>query len=324
MLPWQAWIRNSVHKKYCDMEKSWIEEDMVMDMFPPRERNAHKGHFGHALLAAGQRGMTGAAILATGAALRSGCGLVTAHVPSSERLALHILHPSAILSLDPEECFSVLPSDMSKYTAVGAGPGLGQSEKTSAALCLLMKAGLPMVLDADALNIISSHPEYFSLIPEGSVLTPHIGELRRLLRSALKASVIQYPEGVRGDSALVCPSSPAADEVWHTEEEKILLVKALASATGAVIIVKGFHTMLCLPDGSLKFNTSGNPGMAKGGSGDVLTGLITGLLARGFTAENAAVAGVWLHGHAGDCAASILGEESMNASDILSHIQIKR
>ena len=320
-----------------DISGQRIDGQMIRAMFPRRERNAHKGHFGHALLVAGQRGMTGAALLATGAALRSGCGLVTAHIPADERLAVHILHPSAILSLDPDTCFSELPTDMSRYTAVGAGPGLGQSGKTTAALRLLMKTGLPMVLDADALNLISSHPGFFALIPPGSVLTPHIGELRRLLRSALTASVIRCPElsvsdGKSDDSrtvTVICTDAACGqadpsgqDQIWQTEEEKVALVKSLAAATGAVIVVKGWHTMVCSPDGTLKYNTTGNPGMAKGGSGDVLTGLITGLLARGFTADDAATAGVWLHGSAGDRAAALIGEESMNASDILAHIRI--
>ena len=191
-----------------DISGQRIDERMVRAMFTRRERNAHKGHFGHALLVAGQRGMLGAALLATGAALRSGCGLVTAHIPADERLAVHILHPSAILSLDPDICFSELPSDMTRYTAVGAGPGLGQSEKTASALLGLMKAGLPMVLDADALNLISSHPDFFAHIPHGSVLTPHIGELRRLLRSALTASVIRCPElsvsDWKSDDSCIC------------------------------------------------------------------------------------------------------------------------
>ena len=200
-----------------------------------------------------------------------------------------------------------------------------------------MKTGLPMVLDADALNLISSHPGFFALIPPGSVLTPHIGELRRLLRSALTASVIRCPElsvsdGKSDDSrtvTVICTDAACGqadpsgqDQVWQTEEEKVALVKSLAAATGAVIVVKGWHTMVCSPDGTLKYNTTGNPGMAKGGSGDLLTGLITGLLARGFTAADAAAAGVWLHGSAGDRAAAIIGEESMNASDILAHIRI--
>ncbi len=278
---------------YDSHDKEWIDSGYVSRMFPRRDRNAHKGNFGHVLVVAGKRGMAGAAVLSAGAALRSGCGLVTVHVPEGERSVIHIAHPSAIVSPDSADCFSELPEDMTKYTAVGAGPGLGTSVKTVAALGRLMDAGLPMVLDADALNIISMHPEYAGRIPRGSVLTPHIGELRRLLKSG-----------------------------WTDEGQRNEMVRALAESTGAVVVVKGANTMICPPSGHLKFNTTGNPGMAKGGSGDVLAGLVAGLLARGFDAEDAAIAGVFLHGAAGDRAAELFGEESMNASDILDNIRI--
>jgi NAD(P)H-hydrate epimerase len=148
----------------------------------------------------------------------------------------------------------------------------------------------PMVLDSDALNIISRYPKLRFKIPRGSVLTPHPGELRRLI----------------GD--------------WSSEEEKIAAVQELATDTGSIIVVKGAHTMICLPDGSLWFNSTGNPGMAKGGSGDVLTGFITGLVARGYTPAEAAVIGVYLHGKAGDKAAAYYGEEGMNSADMIDFL----
>lgn len=291
-------------------EKEWITAGDVRALFPGRDENAHKGDFGHALLIAGSRGMMGAALLATGAALRSGCGLVTVHVPAGERMAVHIAHPSAIVSLDSSDsCFSVLPEPASRYSAVGAGPGLGQSEETAAALGSLLERGGRMVIDADALNIIAFHPHYLKMIPHDSVLTPHIGELRRLLGAAMSASFIKGFR-IHGDA------------VWRSEEERTDMVRALAAAAGSVITVKGFHTMVCFPSGRLRYNPTGNPGMAKGGSGDVLTGLLTGLMARGFTSEDAACAGVYLHGLAGDSAAETAGQESMNASDILHCLHI--
>ena len=289
------------------MEKQWIDENRVMALFPKRERNAHKGDFGHVLIVAGKQGMTGAALLCTGAALRSGCGLVTVHLPASERLAVHIAHPSAIVSPDCGTCFSCLPENMDRYSAVGAGPGLGQAPETVSALRGLLETGLPAVLDADALNIIAGNPALFSLIPKGSVLTPHIGELKRLLKSASEASAAD----VRCDGT-------GSEDGLATESN----IRALAVATGAVIVVKGWHTAVFSPSGSIWYNTTGNPGMASGGSGDVLTGLVAGLLARGFSPEDAACAGVWLHGRAGDMAAAEKGEESMNASDILSCLRI--
>ena len=286
-----------------------IGEEDVRKLFPKRAPDAHKGDFGHVLVVAGKQGMMGASILAAGAALKSGCGLVTVHVPAAERLSIHITHPSAMVSADHEDCFSVLPADMSRYTAAGVGPGLGRSEQTAAALIRLLETGLPLVLDADALNIISSRPDCFGMIPGGSVLTPHAGELRRLLSSAIRSGVIS---GFR----------ECAGTVWADEEQKKQMASALAAATGAVVVVKGHNTAVCTPDGRRMLNTTGNPGMAKGGSGDVLTGFIAGLLARGFAAGDAAMAGVWLHGRAGDCAAAESGEESMNASDILSCLKI--
>lgn len=286
-----------------------IKAEDVVSMFPFRDPMAHKGDFGHLLLVAGRTGMMGAASLAAGGALKSGCGLVTVHVPSSERFIIQVSHPSAIVSLDPASSFSVLPDDMSKYSAVGAGPGLGRDPETVSALGRLLRSGKPAVLDADALNIIASHPGYFPIIPPGSVLTPHIGELKRLLRSALSCG-------------LIASAGAGTDEVWADEEERMELVKRLAAATGAVVIVKGHHTAVCSPDCTLRYNTTGNPGMAKGGSGDILTGLIAGLLARNFSAENAAAAGVYIHGRAGDKAAWLFGEESMNASDILRCLKI--
>lgn len=282
----------------CKSDCEYVEPGMAERILPERNTFSHKGMAGHALIVAGSSGMTGAAILATGAALKSGCGLVTAHIPSGERLAMHISNPSALVSPDRSPYFSELPPDMSRYTAAGVGPGLGKSPGTAEALRRLMTAGLPMVLDADALNIMAAKPELLGMIPPGSVLTPHLGELRRLLES--------YGKG----------------KSWKDDTEKIGLVREFAAGTGAVVVVKGAHTMICTPSGRLKFNSTGNPGMAKGGSGDVLTGLLTGLLARGLSPEDAAVAAVYFHGAAGDRAAASLGEESVNASDILSRIRL--
>lgn len=292
----------------CQSPYLYADEGYVRKIMPERNAFAHKGNFGHALIVAGRQGMMGAAMLATGAALRSGCGLVTAHVPFSERLAVHLAHPSAIVSTDSGTCFSCLPRDMSAYSAVCAGPGLGQSPETASALRGLLESGIPAVMDADALNVMSANPDMLRKLPHGCVLTPHVGELRRLLKAASGISLVRGAE--------------SGEKVWRNEEDKLRMVGELACATGAVVVVKGAHTMVCPPDGALKFNSTGNPGMAKGGSGDVLAGLVAGLLARGLSAEDAAVAGVYFHGAAGDRAAEIFGEESMNASDILGNLRV--
>lgn len=253
----------------------------------PRREDAHKGDFGHALLVCGSCGMAGAAVLATMGALRSGCGLVTVHLPASERAVIHCTCPSAMVDSDPQGHFSVLPSDLDKYTAVGCGCGLGRHPETAAALSALLDAyRKPMVLDADALNIIAASPELLESVPEGSVFTPHLGELRRLTGA------------------------------WDSREEVLEKAVALAVRTRSCVVVKGPHSAVIAPDGQVSCNTTGNPGMATGGSGDVLTGLLTGLLASGYESFDAARLGVWLHGRAGDIAALHYGQNGMNSRDI--------
>ncbi len=269
----------------------YLTADWVSGICRPRAKFAHKNTYGHALLVAGSDGMMGAALLTVGAALRSGCGLVTAHIPSSERTSMYATNPSAMLSLDPGDCFTEQPTDIDRYAAIGIGPGLGQSVTTQQAVSeLLQHVSVPCVVDADALNILASHPSWQSYIPAGSILTPHIGELRRLVGP------------------------------WEGEQQKIERALALAQTRSSVVIVKGAHTMLCMPGGEVYFNSTGTPGMAKGGCGDVLTGLLTGLLARGYSAPEAAVLGVYLHGRAGEKAAEYYHVESMNSGDMADFI----
>lgn len=320
-------ILEEIQYRSAGLDFTVVDPVFISGLLKGRARDAHKGTYGHALLIVGSTGMMGAAVLSTGGALKSGCGLVSVHVPFSERAVIQISHPSAIVDCDPAGVFSEIPENLSRYTVIGTGCGLGQSQECSAALKSLLNEikrqdcahGLKMpslVLDADALNIISSHPEMFSLIPPSSVLTPHIGELSRLLRSALSAGIIRRPSGQTDDRS--------NDRYpWHDRKELTLMTASLAEAIGSVIVVKGPGTMVCLPDRKLYFNTTGNPGMAKGGSGDILTGLLTGLRARGYQAHEAAVLAVWFHGLAGDRAAAHIGQESMNAADILSDICIR-
>lgn len=298
-----------------------VDEEMVRKLLRPRNEFDNKGTHGHALIIAGSSGMMGAAVLSCGAALKSGCGLVTVHVPAQERHIIHIACPSAIVSRDPSEAFSCLPDNIGKYTAVAAGPGLGKSMGTVSALeALLEESGAcrtgdtdymahTLVLDADALNIISGHPDMLPKIPAGSVLTPHIGELSRLISAAVS-------------SGFIVDTGTPGKYPWKDDMHKLSLVAALSSRLSSVIVVKGAHTMTCLPDSRFIFNMTGNPGMAKGGSGDVLAGLIAGLAARGYDSAAAAVLGVYFHGRAGDSAADSIGMESMNASDILENIRI--
>ena len=310
-------VHIGLDRKFIDSRESAyvaVDAAYVPTLLRPRGEFDHKGTHGHALVIAGSAEYMGAAILCTGAALRSGCGLVSAHIPAAGRTAMLISHPAAIISADEAPVFSSHPSDLGKYSAVAVGPGIGRSEAAAAALeklvaCLPQHPGIrTTVLDADALNIISERPEMLAMIPEGSVLTPHVGELSRLLRAA----------GSRGLLEDVAP----AGAPWRDDLHKVALVRQFCARLKSVIVLKGAHTMVCSPDGRCFFNMSGNPGMAKGGSGDVLTGLVAGLAARGYDSLSAAILGVWFHGLAGDAAASLRGMEAMNAEDILENIRI--
>jgi NAD(P)H-hydrate epimerase len=272
----------------ADTPYYYITEEWVESLRLPRAKFSHKGNYGHALLVCGSATMPGAAILATGGAVRSGCGLVTAHIPENEKYALIANHPSVMLSLDKGECFTTPPEALQRFSAIGIGPGIGRNPQTAAALEKLMTAvgEIPMILDADALNIIAENIDLQKLIPSGSVLTPHPGELRRLIGE------------------------------WRSDRDKLEKASKLARETRSVVVVKGAHSVVCTPDGRFLFNSTGSPGMAKGGSGDVLTGLITGLMTRGHDAETALVIGVYIHGRAGERAAEKRGIEAMNASDL--------
>lgn len=225
---------------------------------------------------------------------RSGCGLVTVHLPESERFPVEANFPSAMVSLDTADCFTELPADMTRYTAVGIGCGLGQDSRTVEALeCLLewcRTRKVRMVIDADALNMLSGHTGLQRLVPAGTILTPHLGELRRLVGT------------------------------WRDEEEMLERANGLAARLDSVVVVKGPNSAVFNRGKCVVFNSTGNGGMAKGGSGDVLTGFLTGLLARGYEPDVAAVLGVFLHGVAGDKAAEYYGMEGMNSADLIDFL----
>lgn len=259
-----------------------------------RRNDSHKGDYGHLLIVAGCETMPGAAVLATGGALKSGCGLVTLHSTDRALQAAVNQFPSAMLSEDSGRCFSAIPLPLSRYSALAVGPGLGQAPVTAAALADLIsdarEAGIPIILDADALNLIAAAPELRDLIPEGSILTPHLGELRRLIPDL-------------------------------TDENLDERAGELSARTGAVLVVKGYRSRIYTPDGGLFVNTTDNPGMAKGGSGDVLTGLVGGLLARGYSSVDAACLGVWIHGYAGDVLSEECTTEAYNSRDLIDYLK---
>ena len=271
----------------------WIDATYLRPRLLRRENESHKGDYGHLLVVAGCQSMPGAAVLATGAALRSGCGLVTLHSTPRALQAAVARCPAAMLSEDPGEGFSRFPVSMDRYSAVAVGPGLGRLPETEDALLALLSAArarrVPAVLDADALNILATLPDWPSYVPESSVLTPHLGELSRLFS-------------------------------WSSDEERDGLVQAFCTSVGCALVMKGFHTRVFTPDGACLVNATGNPGLAKGGSGDVLTGLAGGLLARGYAAADAAALAVWLHGRAGDRLAADRTAEAWSSQDLLDYL----
>lgn len=263
----------------------------VKPLLPHRSKHSHKGNFGRALLVAGSEGMAGASVLTARAALRSGVGLLTLCVPRCNNEIVQCTVPEAMTlpSFGEQFISSVPPVD--KYTAVAVGPGLGQAATTEQAFLALVDAcKAPMVIDADALNILSRNKEYLSRLPQGSIITPHIGEFTRL-----------------------------AGECYNSYERLQRAIE-LACNNNICVVLKGAYTAVVTPQGTAHFNTTGNAGMATGGSGDTLTGILLALLAQGMPAVDAARLGVYIHGFAGDIAAEKVGEAALIAGDIIESL----
>ena len=268
-----------------------IEKSHIHSLLKQRSPFAHKGNFGHALLIAGSWGKMGAAVLAGKACLRSGAGLLTAHIPQSGNAIMQISLPEAMTSTDKDEFLFSRAPELDGYDAIATGPGIGTGEITAGALAgLLRQSAKSLILDADALNIIAKDSSLLELIPPNSILTPHPKEFDRL-----------------------AGSSASSYERLHKAME-------FAAATKTYVILKGRYTAVCSPEGECWFNTTGNPGMATAGSGDVLTGMLLGLLAQSCTSMEASLLGVYLHGLAGDIALKEQSEESLLSGDIIQNI----
>lgn len=274
---------NAMDAKYC-----MAEESEVKGLLLTRDDFAHKGNMGNALLIAGSYGMGGAALLSAKACLRSGAGKVTVHTPKKNNTILQIGIPEAIVQIDSNDTYFSEPVDTEDYDAVGIGPGLGQTETTAIALIAqIRRTQCPIVADADALNILANRRAWIQQLPKGIILTPHPKEFDRM------------------------------DGHSTNTFERISKASAMAVRLQGFVILKGRHSALCLPNGKVVFNTTGNAGMATAGSGDVLTGIITSLLARGYKRGDACLLGMYLHGLAGDIAAEAKGKESLIAGDII-------
>lgn len=256
-----------------------------------RRKFDHKGVYGHGLLAAGSDGKMGAAVLGAGAALRTGIGLLTCHIPASGRTIMQVSVPEAMVTCDNSDEFISKIGDTASFSAAAIGPGTGiRTESGEVLHTLLSDFRKPLVLDADALNILSLNKEWYSLLHPGVILTPHPKEFERLAGSS--------------------------DNGYERLQKQI----GFSIEHNCTVILKGAYTSITSPDGNVMFNSTGNPGMATAGSGDVLTGIILSLLAQGYSAVNAAMLGVFLHGLAGDIAAEDTCYESIIATDIINNI----
>lgn len=256
-----------------------------------RQKFTHKGDFGHVLIFAGSKDMAGAAILSAKAALRTGAGLVTVHSAASNRVILQSAVPEVIFQSDSDEQWISETGDPDMQQTIAVGPGIRVNDTTTQFLkTLLTKQSKPMILDADALNIIGQNKAWLNHIPEKSILTPHPKEFERLF-------------------------GPTANSY-----ERMNLASEISQEKKLILILKGAHTEIFLPDGNIIFNSTGNPGMSTAGSGDVLTGMLAALLAQNYQPETAALLGVFLHGMSADLALNTQTMETLIASDIIDFL----
>ncbi|MBL7707286.1 MAG: NAD(P)H-hydrate dehydratase [Taibaiella sp.] len=261
-----------------------LKKKFIKSRLKKRNAHSHKGDHGHALLIAGQKGYMGAAVIAAKAAMRTGLGLLTVSVPSDERLVLQVALPEAMLV--PRAANQL---NMDKYAAVGIGPGLGTNKESENLLAAaLTGVRQPMLLDADALNIISGNKKLMAAIPAGTVITPHVIEFDRLFG------------------------------IHQNNDERIATAIEKARELHIIIVLKGPETAI-ISEEEILYNTTGNAGLAKGGSGDALTGVITSLLAQGYAPFTAACIGVYMHGLAADLSLKHQSMESVLITDIIDH-----
>jgi len=271
----------------------YLEKEDIRKLLKNRSKFSHKGIYGHACIIGGSLGKIGAVILASRAALRTGCGLVSNLTPTCGHQILQISHPESMVIMDSgEENLRDFQLPQS-YQAIAVGIGMGTSEETERGLGLFLQSldkDQALVLDADALNLLALNPHWLGHLPENSILSPHPKELKRLIGE------------------------------WDSDEDKLMKAVDFAIAHKVVLLIKGANTAVINSEGTVYFNSSGNPGMATGGTGDVLTGILAGLRAQGYTALEAALIGVYAHGLAGDLASAELSEEGMIAGDLINYL----
>jgi NAD(P)H-hydrate epimerase len=268
-----------------------LEDADIEQMIPKRGKFSHKGNYGHALLVAGSYGKMGAAVLSSKACLRTGVGLITTHIPVRGYDIMQISVPENMVSIDDSEYYFTGIKDVSDFNAIAVGPGLGVKSNTIKGFQHLIEhCEGPFVLDADALNIISVQKDLLQTLPKNTILTPHIGEFKRLFGETLNSY------------------------------ERLMLQIEKSVQLQIIIVCKGAHTIITDSNGNVYINITGNCGMATAGSGDVLTGIILSLLSQHYQPIQAAIAGVYIHGLAGDCASGLQSYESLIAGDIIESI----
>jgi NAD(P)H-hydrate epimerase len=279
---------NNDYINHLPTKNFFIIKNDIRKFFKTRSKVAHKGNFGHALIIAGSYGKMGAAILSAKACMHSGAGLLSVHIPKCGYEILQTSLPEAMVNVDSENNFITDNIRLEKYNAIGIGPGIGTEKQTKNAIKLLIQnTTVPVVFDADALNIISENKTWLAFLPANSIFTPHLKEFERLAGKS------------------------------ENSVERLKLLREFSFKNRIYVVLKGAHSAIACPNGDMYFNSTGNPGMATGGSGDVLTGIITSFLAQSYTPKEACLLGVYLHGLAGDFALEKKSEESMISSDII-------
>ena len=279
-------------EEYIDSLKPknhYILKSGIIPLYKPRNKWSHKGTYGHSLIVGGSFGKIGAVTLATKAALKIGSGLVSAYLPKCGYNILQISVPEAMVEVDDEN-FLTYYNFKTKPTVIGIGPGMGTSEKTAIGFENFIKNNkLPLVIDADAINLLALNKSLLSHLPKNTILTPHPKELVRLIGT------------------------------WKNDYDKLKIASKFSKEYGLILVLKGAHT-ITIDGESMYVNSTGNPALATAGSGDVLTGLITGLLAQGYEPKQAAIFGVYLHGKTADIAVQETGYETFTATSILEYL----
>lgn len=283
----------NLSKEFIEQEpckQFYVDTKFVKSIQKKRDKYSHKGTFGHGLLVSGSHGKIGASVLAAKSFLRSGAGLLTVMLPQCGYEIMQAAAPEAMTIMSGVNEINVDDLNTSNYKVIAVGPGIGTSQQVQkSVLKLIQSADAPLVLDADALNCISQNQHILEVIPKNSILTPHLKEFERLTHEATSD--------------------------FHRHQLQV----EFSVQHQVIVVLKGAHTCITSPSGESYFNSTGNTGLAKGGSGDILTGLIAGLVAQNYSPINAAIIGVYIHGLAADITKSKFNEITMLPSDVVNH-----